>query len=100
MDESGELTDHRMCDGTRNFATLSASRDWYAVRDHVASLAGAAITAFVCDDLTEAWIDFRFRGHEFSINDQMGEYWFFVRDPNCDATILQAVAEHFRTLLG
>ena len=58
-----------MCDGSRNFAYLPESKDWYAVRDHVKKLRGAQLTKFLCDDVTEAWIDFAYRGFNFSIND-------------------------------
>jgi hypothetical protein len=68
------IDDLRMRDGSRHFAALPETRDWYAVRDHVRWLPGAELTGFLCDGVTEAWIDFRFRGHRFSINDQYGDY--------------------------
>ena len=89
-----------MHDGSRHFGDLPQTVLWYALRDHVAELPGAVITRFLTDHVTEAWIDFTYAGHEFSINDQFGEYWFFVKDPACPNEIMQAVLEHFAQLLG
>jgi hypothetical protein len=89
------LLDARMHDGSRHFGELPQRVLWYAMRDHVLRLPGATLTAFVCDGVTEAWIDFAYEGYEFSINDQLGAYWFFVRDPTCPETLLRAVLEHF-----
>lgn len=94
------ILDLRMADGSRHFGDLPATQDWFAVRAHVAALPGAVLTEFVCDGVTEAWIDFNFRGQHFSMNDQMGEYWFFVRDPGCPDEILALVLTHFSLLLG
>lgn len=95
-----EFYDIRMADGSRHFAGLPQSKLWEEVRDHVAKLAGARLTGFLCDYVTEAWIDFDYRKHKFSINDQMGEYWFFVTDPACPDDVLREVVGHFRTLLS
>lgn len=88
-----------MPDGSRHFGDLPQTVLWYDVRDHVARLPGAVLTGFVTDDVTEAWIDFTYHGHVFSINDQLGDYWFFVDDPACPETILREVLAHFATLL-
>lgn len=94
-----ELLDIRMHDGSRHFVGLRASANWYEVRDHVERLSGAQLTGFVTDGITEAWIDFSFRDHQFSINDQFGEFWFFVANPACPDGILIQVATHFRHIL-
>ena len=91
--------DLRMHDGSRHFADLPQVASWYDVRDHVRSLAGAELTGFVTDHMTEAWVDFSFAGHSFSINDQHGKYWFFVRDPGCPEDVLLTVVDHFTRLL-
>lgn len=95
-----KLTDFRTHDGARQFLSLPQSQLWYAVRDHVAKLNGATLTGFVCDDVTEAWIDFTCQEHSFTINDQYGEYWFFANDPECPESILRLVAAHFAKLLA
>lgn len=61
---------------------------------HAAALASAP-PALLTDDVTETWIDFDYRGHRFSINDQLGSWWFFVEDPACPDPILDAVVTHF-----
>lgn len=95
------FSDFRNADGSRHFLSLPDTRkNWYEIRDHINKLNGASLTDFITDNVTEAWIDFEFEYHKFSINDQMGEYWFMVEDPNCPDNVLQKVAMHFKPLLG
>ncbi len=89
-----------MHDGSRHFASLpeihSAERpEWHRLHDHAAALAGATLTGFLTDEVTEAWIDFDYRGHRFSLNNQGGQWWLFVADPACPDEILVAVRDHF-----
>jgi hypothetical protein len=49
-----------MNDGSRNFGALPQNELWYAVRDHVQNPPSAKLTGFLCDNITEAWIDFSF----------------------------------------
>ena len=93
------LLDCRLHGGSRQFAELRATRDWYAVRDHVEKLDGAKLTSFLCDDITEAWIDFTYMNHSFTINDQFGDYWFSVSNPECPDHILTIVMNHWEHLL-
>jgi len=85
-----------MHDGSRLFWTCPERVNFSQCRDLVRRLAGAQLTKYLTDDATEVWIDFAFRGHSFSINNQFGEYWFFVADPTCPDEVLLAVATHFR----
>jgi len=89
-----------MNDGSRHFASLPESRSWYALRDHLSRLPGASVTGFLTDGVTEAWIDFSYRGHLFAINNQFGEYWFFVQKPECSDSVLSEVADYCRRLLA
>ena len=100
FDMASRLLNIIMRDGSRYFGDLPASVLWYEARDHVEKLEGANLTGFITDHITEAWIDFPFSGHKFSINDQFGDYWFFVDDPNAPDEILEKVLAHFRALLG
>ena len=93
------LTRTIMHDGSRCFLSLRPQADWYAVRDHVSRLAGAELTGFLTDEITEAWIDFSYSGYEFNINDAPGDYWFFVGDAECPDATLRIVATHFAELL-
>jgi hypothetical protein len=95
-----ELLNLIMHDGSRQFGELPQNASWYKLRDHIGNLNGAKVTDFVTDNVTEAWIDFTFRGSQFSVNDQFGDYWFFVKDPYCPDDILHAVLSHCRLLLG
>ncbi len=94
------LMNHSMADGSRKFGELPESVTWYQVRDHVSKLSGAKLTEFLCDDVTEAWIDFSFRGDAFTINNQFGEYWFFVSRAECPDAVLCEVLSHWEPLLA
>jgi hypothetical protein len=93
------LFNFSMHDGSRHFGDLPQTALWYDVRDHVARLPGALLTGFVTDDVTEAWIDFTYRGCAFSINDQFGDDWFFVDASVCPDDILSDLLSHFTKLL-
>ncbi|MCK6531485.1 MAG: hypothetical protein L6Q84_00830 [Polyangiaceae bacterium] len=99
------LIDLRMHDGSRHFGSLpehlgAEPPEWHVIRDAVPALAGAALSDFVTDEVTEAWIHFQWRGQRFAINNQHGEWWFFVDDPSCPDALLAAVLEHFETALS
>src|SRR5262245_48188934 len=89
-----------MNDGSRHFGELPQSINWYRLRKHLRKLHGAVITQFLPDGVTEAWIDFTYRGSDFSVNDQFGSYWFFVSDPNCPDEALEAVLSHCQAVLN
>ncbi len=99
------IYDMRTNDGSRHFGSLTESYNvqtpqWYRLRDHVAQLQGAVVTGFATDDITEAWIDFRYAEQSLSMNNQNGEWWFFVADPACPESALAAVLDHFEVLLA
>lgn len=83
-----------MHDGSRHFGIVPMTLLWDAMRDHLQNLDGVHITGFVTDWVTEGWIDFSYKGFNFSANDQFGEYWLFVDDPACPDAILLSVLEH------
>ena len=89
-----------MHDGSRHFGDLPQTILWYELRTHIKKLEGAEITGFITGDVTEAWTDFSYRGHHFSVNDQFGAYWFFVNDPTCPDEILESVLSHCELVLG
>ncbi|HEV8370829.1 MAG TPA: hypothetical protein VGQ39_22970 [Pyrinomonadaceae bacterium] len=95
-----KLLNITMHDGSRHFGDLPQAVSWYVLRDHISDLNGALVTNFITDDITEAWIDFTFAGHRFSVNDQFGNYWFFVDNPNCPDDILQTVLAHCELLFN
>jgi hypothetical protein len=86
------IYDMRMADGSRHFAALPQTGPAHRLRDDLAALPGAEVTGFVTDGVTESWIDVRFQGYHFSINDQYGEYWLFVDEVECPDAILRAFA--------
>jgi hypothetical protein len=50
--------------------------------------------------LGESRIDFEYRGHAFTVDDQLGEYRFLVADPSCPRDVLDPVAEHASRILA
>lgn len=88
-----------MHDGSRQFADIPQLVSYDRLREHAAMLKGAVEKAFVTDHITEMWLEFDYEGHCFSVNDQMGEYWFFVNDRKCPDDILLAVLKHFQELI-
>ena len=89
-----------MKDGSRNFGDLPVTVSWHGLRNHISKLDGAVVTGFITDEITEAWIDFSYCGHQFAVNNQFGDYWFFVDNPKCPDEILEAVLFHCELLLG
>jgi len=94
-----KLLDIRAADGSRQFAAFPESVSWTALREHIAGLPGAKETAYVTDQVTEAWLDFDYKGHAFSVNNPFGEFWFFVRDPGAPEAWLREVWAHCAPLL-
>jgi len=98
------LHDLRMHDGSRHFGSFPerglAEPDWHLLRAAIPQLAGAEQTGFVTDQVTEAWLDFTYAGHEFSLNNQHGEWWCFVREPAAPDVALRALLRHFAAVLA
>jgi hypothetical protein len=67
-----KLLDTQTNDGSRHFGDLPQTVVWLELRKHIETLEGAKVTEFITDNVTEALIDFSFRCHCFSINDQFG----------------------------
>jgi hypothetical protein len=99
------LLDLRMNDGSRHFASLpehydAAAPEWHRLRAHIRRMPGAEERGFSTDDLTEAWLDWAYRGHRFAANNQVGEWCLFVDDPTCPEEILSEVVDWCAQLLG
>ena len=94
-----KIFDFRMKDVSRNFADLPESVFFDELKKIAKKLEGAKVTGFVTDWITEVWLDFEYRGHKFSINNQMGDYWFFVENPSCPDEILLEVVRYFERFL-
>jgi hypothetical protein len=88
-----------MNDGSRHFAELPETVFFDKLREIAKRLEGATETGFLTDWITEVWLDFELRGHQFSVNNQFGGYWFLVENPDCPDEILLEVVEHFQKFL-
>lgn len=94
-----ETSPERIAEGSRQFAALPQTADPMTLRDHIARLPGVTMGSFVYS-VGESWIDFALEGHSFSVNDQLGEYWFFVANPDAPDALLERVVSHATTVLG
>lgn len=94
-----DLLEMKLNDGSRHFVDLPMVVFFDELYEHIEELDGAEITEFTADGVVEMWLDFRFRGHNFSVTNQYADYWFFVEDPNCPDEILLEIIEHFRELV-
>ena len=94
-----DLLENKMNDGSRHFVDLPEVVFFDELYDHTEELDGARITEFITDGVVGMWLDFEFHEHEFSVTNQFGDYWFFVKDPECPDEILFEIIEHFRQLL-
>ncbi len=93
-----KLINHKTNDNARRFLELPENVYSERLFLHTLYSWGAQPKEFIYTVL-ESWIMFHYQNYEFSINNQYGEYWFFVRDPECPEEILEKVAIHFATLL-
>ncbi len=92
-----ELLNEVMHDGSRNFFLLPVDKvSVLRLFFKIFTLFGAYPTAFV-PSVGETWIDFNYKGFKFTINDQLGDYYFMVNDPKCSDSLLLSVIEHFKT---
>jgi hypothetical protein len=80
-----------MADGSRHFAEVPVRVPPSMLRRVLEDNKAVRVTAFI-DCMMEAWIDFEYGEHVFSVhNPFVGEYWLFVRDPSCPDAILSEV---------
>ena len=94
-----DLLENKLNDGSRHFVDLPEVVFFDELYDHTEELDGVEITEFITDGTVGMWLDFEFRGHDFSVTNRFGDYWFFVADANCPDEILLEIIEHFRQLL-
>jgi hypothetical protein len=94
-----DLLEIKMNDGSRHFVDMPEVVFFDDFYDHTEELDEVEITEFLVDGVVEMWLDFEFRGHKFSVTNQLGDYWFFVEDPDCPDEILLEIIAHYRKLL-
>lgn len=95
MHKGMKITNIITNDGARQFISIAEEVSWKQLRKSVAKLNGATETYYISDGITEMWLDFTYKQHRFTVNNQYGEYWFFVEDACCPESILIEVASHF-----
>jgi hypothetical protein len=88
-----------MTNNTYMFVALPQVRLWHDLHEYLQRLQGVNITGFLTDGVIGSWIDFSFRGHSFTINEQSGQYQFFVGDADCSDEVLSEVTRHCKAFL-
>jgi hypothetical protein len=83
-----------MHDGSRQFLALPQSKSWEGLFVWIKGYMGVTDSVLLSDGVTEAWIDFEYKGQTISVNNQFGEYWFFVKNPECSDLVLSEIANH------
>jgi hypothetical protein len=86
--------------GDRQFAALPEAGAWDEFGRHAKRLPGALVTNYRTDCVLEMCLGFLCRPSLFAVNNQSGDFWFFVRDPACLVGILTAVVGPFESLLA
>ncbi len=59
----------------------------------------ADVTSYLSDEVTEVWIDFTYEGRDYTVNNQVGEYWFFANEPVAHQYALADVADRLAKML-
>ena len=96
----GDLREYVMDDGSRLFAELWQTQTLDAVYEHAQKLRGSEVDVFPIEPpTTTPSLTFHYKGFAFTVSSGMGEFRFFVNDPDCDDDTLLAVARHFNKLL-
>jgi hypothetical protein len=83
-------------DDRLQFLHLPTSISWDELIASIRKLEKTKIKTFLPDHINGSWLDFSFSSYEFSINDQLGTYWFFANDPSCPEDILLQLTLHFK----
>lgn len=90
---------HKRPSDARHFVDFPEVIFFDEFKDHLELLEDLEITEFEIDGVVEMWLEFLFRGQHFYVNNQFGDYQFFVKEPKCPEEILLEIADHFRRLL-
>ena len=61
-----DLLETKMSDGSRHFVEMPEVVFFDEFYDHTEELEGVEITEFITDGVVGMWLDFEYRGHEFS----------------------------------
>lgn len=80
--------------GARQFARVPETMTWPDLLSQLQTVPGLTVGNSSIDNTAEAWIEFSYRGHSFKVNNQFGDYGFFVQDPSCPDEILLEVVNH------
>ena len=88
-----ELLDFRMHDGSRQFYTMQKTIAWNDLISRLERLNRLVVKEFLPSLTLGSWLEFSFKGYNYCVNEQMGMYWFLVKDPTCPEEILVEVVE-------
>lgn len=83
-----------MADGSRHFAELPDIH-MAAFRKHLQKLAEVQFDEETTDGITEWWLDFTYKGQEFTAHETWGCLRVFSNDAKCPPDILTELMGHF-----
>lgn len=86
------LSNHITNDGSRHFYSTPEKGSFQNLKKKIEKYNGMEVTDYLSDEVTEIWIDFEYKNKKFTVNNQMGEFWYFSSDPECEESILIEVA--------
>lgn len=93
-----ELRDN-MNDNARHFVDLPEVIFFDELSDHLEELPGYQLNEFEVDGVVGLWIEFEWANNKFFVDNQPGDYRFYVEDPKCEEGILLEISNHLRSLL-
>ena len=73
---------------------------WHEVRERLSALEGVRIAGAVDDPVIGSWIDFNFRGHDFTIHVEARTFVFSAVAGNPPDSLCAEIQSHFEALLG
>ena len=85
----------------RQFAELPANKPFASVRNHLIELNGATLTRFAnASEYEDAFVTFRYRDHEFRIDERYGKLRLSVVTSQCPERVIYSVLQHFSWFLS
>lgn len=88
-----------MRDGTRHFLALREIAGPEEIRAQLEAIPGIRVCQLSKGGF-EWWMSFQCMGWRFSINNPLGELWFFAEDPACPEDILRCLNRRISAALS
>ncbi len=90
---------HNVSENARHFVDLPEVVFFDDLAEHIAKLPGSKLIEFEADGVVGVWIEFEYLDNNFFVDNALGDFRFYVENPECDESILLDVIDHLRRLL-